>query len=151
MALSDGILLDFNDLSDNFINNYFISAGLTIQSAGEGYTAETTAGTITFGDHLWKLSDQKYLVQSPELTVYYSEDDQREVTDYVQINVTDDGIVQILTPENIWMTISEECYIETASGVRIYPVSQLINDDNYKMSLAKLSVTADDSIVLETA
>lgn len=148
MALSDGILLDFNDLSDNFINNYFISAGLPIQSAGEGYTAETTAGTITFGDHLWKLSDQKYLIRSSELTVYYSENDQREVEDYVQIHITDDGIVQILTPENIWMTISEECYVETASGVRIYPVTQLINDDTYKMSLAKLSVTADDSIVL---
>ncbi len=148
MALSDGILLDFNDLSNNFINNYYISAGLTIQSAGGEYTAETTAGTITFGDHLWKLSDQKYMIRSPQLSVYYMEGEQRDVEDYVQIQITDDGIVQILTPENIWMTISEECYIETASGVRIYPVSQLINNDTYKMSMAKLSVSADDSIVL---
>lgn len=148
MALSDGILLDFNDLSNNFINNYYISAGLTIQSAGSEYTAETTAGTITFGDHLWKLSDQKYMIRSPRLAVYYTEGEHRDVEDYVQIHITDDGIVQILTPENMWMTISEECYIETASGVRIYPVSQLINDDTYKMSMAKLSVSADDSIVL---
>lgn len=148
MALSDGILLDFNDLSDNFINNYFISAGLTIKSAGEGYTAETTAGTVTFGDHLWKLSDQKYLIQSPTLTVCYSDEDQREVEDYVQIQITEDGIAQIQTAENTWMTISEECYVETASGVRIYPMSQRIEDDNYKMSLAKLSVTANDSVVL---
>lgn len=148
MALSDGILLDFNDLSENFINNYFISEGLTIRFAGEEYTAETTAGTITFGDHLWKLSDQKYLIQSPTLTVYYSDEDQREVNDYVQIHITDDGIAQIQTSENTWMTISEECYVETASGVRIYPVAQRIEDGNYKMSLAKLSVTANDSIVL---
>lgn len=148
MALSDGILLDFNDLSDNFINNYFITAGLTIQSAGTGYTAETTVGTIAFGDHLWKLSNQKYLIRSSHLTVCYSEEEQREVEDYVQIHITDDGIAQILTPENMWMTISEECYIETASGVRIYPMTQIVTDDAYKMSLAKLSVAADDSIIL---
>ena len=37
MALSDGILLDFNDLSENFINNYYITAGLPILGADGAY------------------------------------------------------------------------------------------------------------------
>lgn len=46
------------------------------------------------------------------------------------------------------MTISEDCYIETAGGVRIYPVAQLIDNGTYKLSTAKLSVAPDDAIVL---
>jgi len=147
-ALSDGILLDFNDLSENFINNYYINAGLAIRAAGDVYTIDTDSGTISFGDHLWKLSEQRYLIRSSVLRVYFSEADQREVEDYVLVNITEDGIAQLLTEENIWMTISEECYIETASGVKIHPISQLVDNGTYKMSLAKLSVNPDDKIML---
>lgn len=148
MALSDGVLVDFNDLSDNFINNYYINAGLCLHDSNGSYTAEATAGTMTFGEHLWKLSDTKYLIEAPSLKVYLSEGDVREVKDYVQVVVTADNIVHLLTPDNLWMTISEECYIETDQGVKIYPVSQLIDSGTYKLSLAKLSVTPEDAIVL---
>lgn len=57
MALSDGVLLDFNDLSENYINNYYINAGLPIAETGDTYTADTNAGSMEFGEHLWKLSD----------------------------------------------------------------------------------------------
>lgn len=148
MALSDGILMDFNDLSANFINHYYISAKLPIQRSGDTYTAETTAGSMTFGDHMWKLSDSKYLVESPVLTVNFSETDIRPVSNYVQISVTDDGIVQLLTEENTWMTMSETCYVETASGVKVFPVDMRIENEDYKMSMAKISIDPEDSIVL---
>lgn len=147
-ALSDGVLLDFNDLSANFINNYYITQGVEVAASGEGYTAQTDSGTLPFGDHLWKLSDDCYMVESPSLTVHFSEDDERAVSNYVEVRVTEDGIVQLLTEENKWSTISEECYIQTASGVKVYPITQLVENDEYKMSLAKLAVNTDDSIVL---
>lgn len=148
MALNDGVLLDFEDLSENFINNYLISAELNITEAGGVYTAETTSGTIQFGENLWKLSDKNYMIQSPTLKVCLAEDDIREVNDYIQILVTDDQIVYLMTQDNLWMTISEDCYIETAGGVQIYPVRQLVDDGTYKLSLAKISVSTEDAIVL---
>ncbi|MFI3313496.1 MAG: hypothetical protein R3Y62_06375, partial [Eubacteriales bacterium] len=148
MALCDGVLFDFNDLSDNFINNYYITAQLPIAANGGEYVAETTSGSITFGDHLWKVSDSKYLIRSEQLSVHFSNDDVREVSNYVQISTTADGIVQILTEENIWSTISDSCYIETAGGVQIYPTTQLVQNGSYTMSMAKLSANIDDAIVL---
>lgn len=147
-AFSDGILLDFNDLSANFINNYYITQGVEVTASGEGYTAQTDSGTLPFGDHLWKLSDDCYIVESPDLTVHFSDEDERVVSHYVEVRVTEDGIVQLLTEENEWSTISEECYIQTASGVKVYPITQIVEDEEYKMSLAKLAVNMDDSIVL---
>jgi hypothetical protein len=153
IALAGGILLDFDDLSDNFINNYYISSGLPVVTAGGSgrYTAQTSGGTVSFGENLWKLSDGKYLIQSPNLSVRFSDSDLREVSDYVKVSVTDDGIVQLLTPENLWTTISEEIYIETAGGVRVYPVTGIIDDGSNRLSVAKLAVNADDAIVLTKA
>ena len=151
MALSDGVLLDFNDLSENFVNNYTITAGLPISGNGGGYTAETSSGTVEFGEHVWKLSDVKYMVEAPAATVYFSDDDVREVADYVQVTTSPDGIVRLLTPENLWATISDSVYIETEGGVRIYPVSGVVDNGTYKISLAKMSVEPDETIVLSEA
>ncbi len=148
MALSDGILLDFNDLSENFINNYYIEAGLKILQSGDTYTAETTAGSMSFGEHLWKLSDKKYLIASKDIKVHMSDSDIREAQDYVQVVMTEDNVAHLLTQENLWMTISNECYIETQGGVKIYPMTQLIDDGQNKLSMAKLSVSPEDAIVL---
>ncbi len=148
MALSDAVLLDFDDLTDNFINNYYIQAGLQIQESGGIYTAETSSGTMQFGEHILKLSDKRYIVEAPTLEVSLNGDEAWDVEDYVQVYISEDGIVYLLTPENMWMTISEDCYIETEGGVRIHPVTQIIDDGTYKLSLAKLAVNMDDAIVL---
>lgn len=148
MALADGVLLDFQDLSENFINNYYITAKLPIARSGDTYLTETTAGTMEFGDHLWKLSESKYIIRAATLKVHFSDEDTREVNDYVQITISPDKVVYLLTPENLWMTISENCYIETPGGVRINPVSLIVDDGAVKLSLAKLTVSTDDAIVL---
>ncbi|MFI3214278.1 MAG: hypothetical protein R3Y24_13195 [Eubacteriales bacterium] len=148
MALDDGILLDFSDLSSNFINNYYITRTLSITETGSGYTAETDSGSLTFGEYLWKLSDNKYMICSSAINVYFSDDDIREVSNFVEISVTSDGIVEILTEDNVWMTISDQCYIETANGVRINPLTHVIDDGTYQITTSKLVVSADDSIVL---
>lgn len=148
MALCDSVLLDFNDLSENFINNYFITSKLPIASSGGIYTAETNSGTVNFGENLWKLSEEKYIVRSPELTIHFADGDDRPAGEYVQVTITPDGIVQLLTAENLWTTISPECYIQTQAGIKVYPISQIVDNGTNKLSLAKLSVSADDSIVL---
>lgn len=148
MALCGGVLLDFNDLSENFINNYFITAKLPIDSSGNSYTAATNSGTVTFGENLWKLSESKYMVRSSELTIHFAEGDERPAGEYVQVTTTEDGIVQLLTEENLWTTISPECYIQTANGIKVNPVTQIAEDGRNKLSLAKISVGADDQIVL---
>lgn len=147
-AFTSGIILDFNDLSGNFINNYCVPAGMRITRNGSSYYANTASGDITFGDHIWKLTDSKYLVCSPELAIHFADDDIRTAEDFVQVCVAEDGIVRLLTPDNLWTTLTSDCYITTQSGVTVTPVTQRIEDDNYKLSLASMSVNADDNIVL---
>ncbi len=149
MALSDGVLLNFDDLTDNFIHNYYVESGLQIQKNGEVYAAQTIDGMMQFGEHLWKLSEDRYIIVAPTLQVSLGGNNEpRQVNDYVQVTISRDGIVYMLTPENIWMTISETCYVETAGGVKVYPVTKIVDDGTYKLSLVKLSVNVDDSIVL---
>jgi hypothetical protein len=147
-SLTGGVLLDFNDLSGNFINNYYISPGLAITREGREYKARTAGGEMSFGENLWKLSERKYLIQSPTLVVRFSGEDERSAAEYVMVNITEDGLVRLMTQENLWTTISPETQIETAGGVLINPVTQTVDDGRNKLSLAKLAVNADDPIVL---
>ncbi len=148
MAFSDGILLDFDDLSENFINNYYVSKELQIKESANGYTVDTQTGTLAFGEHVWKVSDDRYIIRSNTLDVYFSDEDIREVSNFVEISVNEDGIVSILTEDNIWTTISEECYILTEDGVKIYPITKIIEDGAYKITMSKLVISPDDSILL---
>ena len=151
MALCDGILLDLNDLSDNFINNYYISAGLPITEVDGTYRAQTSAGVVDFGENIWKLSDGKYMIRASKCSVCLSEDEVYETEEYVLVSTEEDGIVRLITQDGVWSTISDGSYVETAGGVRIYPVPQLIDNGAYKLSVAKLSVNPDDAIVLTEA
>jgi len=151
MSLTSGVLLDFDDLSANFINHYTVSANLKMSKSNNKYSIVTSNGTIPFGENIWKLNANKYLVQSSKLKVHFSDEDVREVDDYIQINVTSDGIVEMLTKENLWMTISDKCYIETADGNIVYPTTTVVQNETYKMSIAKLTVDADENIVLSAA
>lgn len=148
MCLSDGVLMNYDDMSDNFINNYYITSGLVVSRTGDGYSAESGSGTINFGDYMWKSSEDECVVVSPTLKVHFSDSDVRTVNDFVEVHMTPDGICSVYTDENRWNTISDDFYIETASGVKYYPMSRIMDNGNYKMSAAKLSVSPDDSIVL---
>lgn len=147
-ALSDGVLLDFNDLSNNFVNNYYISSGLNITPSGDGYVAESATGNVTFGDNIWKLSPSSYIIQSPELKITAGDGTKTETEGYAEVSTNEDGFVTIRTAEDSWMTLSEGFCIETASGVKVYPVSQLIDSGKFKMSIAKINVDPEDGIVL---
>ncbi len=46
------------------------------------------------------------------------------------------------------MTVSDKCYIETENGVIINPITQLISNEDYKITLSSLVVSPDDSIIL---
>ena len=147
-AFSDGVLVNFKDLSDNFINNYFMAQGTTVTKSAGSYMITSGTGDVEVSDHIWKLTDQKYLIESPTMQVCYSETDVRPVADYLQVTVTDDGIVHMLSADDLWLSVSDTMYIQTESGVKIYPLNDLIESAEYQMSLAKLSVSPEDNIVL---
>ncbi len=148
IALKDGVLLDFNDLSDNFINNYYLTSELPISSTGDEYMIEMATRDIVFGDHIWKLSDNKYLVRANSLSIHFSEDDIRDIGDYVEISISQDGIVNLMTDTELFNTISHDCYIETGDGVRVYPVGAIVDSGDYQIGLSNLVINPDDSIVL---
>ncbi len=151
VALRDGVLLDFNDLSDNFINNYYITRELPIYESGNEYVIETSSGDVNFGEHVWKLTNSKYLIRANSLNIHFAEDDVRSVGSFVEVAVSDDGIVKLVTESDVFSTISEECYIETENGVRFYPVNLLVDSGQYKIGLSNLVINPDDSIILTEA
>lgn len=113
-ALNKGVLLDIEDVkNDQYINNYSIAANATISSGNNGIGVSDGIEEIFMEEAMWKISDEKYLVLSDKITAVFREEDERPIENYVLLNYVDSGVVQIITVDNVWQTVSTTAYLET--------------------------------------
>lgn len=154
-SFTDGVLMNFKDLSDNFINNYYIEANVIISpnEGGIGYVSNTN-NEMQFGNYLLKLETGRYIVCAPNMYVHLSDTEQPEIEGFVEVLTSEDGIAYIRTAENAWTTIMDDFFIQIGEGdnaVKIYPTDGIVRNVNYAMSINKLAVDQDDAIVLSSA
>lgn len=150
MAFSDGVLIDLDDVSKHYITNYYVNAGLVISPNGNGYRAITDIGEQVFGDHIWKLSANKYVIRSTNTLKIYNIPAASvvEVSGFVQVVITSDNVVVLLTDENSWTVFNDDAYIETSNGTKIYPVLQYVESNEHKTALNTITVSPDEAVVL---
>ncbi len=147
-AMSEGVVLDLEDVSGNLVNHYPIKSGVKMTKNGSRFDFSYDGASLDFGECLWKISDAKYMVCAPDLQIHFAEDDVRPAGDNLQICYIDGGVVQLITEENIWHTIAPNVYVEAPSGARFYLASQMLEKDNNKMFASKLSHSANDPATL---
>lgn len=148
-ALTEGVVLDVEDVkNDNYINNYSLPAGMVVETTANGYEILNSTETVVIDELFWKISDTSYLLLVDNMSVVFSEDDIRSVEGYVLINYIDTGVIQLITEENIWQTVSTTAYIVTDNGAVFNLYDQLIEYDGSQMLFSKLVIDANDNIEL---
>lgn len=146
-ALTKGVLLDIEDVQgDQYINNYNINALSTIASGKNGIGLNNGIEDIYIDEAVWKISEEKYLLLADNMSVKFTDEDERDVENYIVLNYVDAGVVQIITEENIWQTVSTTAYIETDNGAVINLYDQLIEVNGSQMLMSKLIIDADANI-----
>lgn len=148
-SLQTGVILNLEDLDGNFVNNYTLPENLILSKQGNSYTVENSNNQVTFNDFVYKLSDSKIILVSKELTVTFSPTDIRKVEDFIEINYVDEGIIELVTKENVWRTISTECTITFSNGAKYDLSAKKVNINNTEFSLNQLIVGSDNNIVLQ--
>lgn len=148
-SLTKGVLLNIEDVKNNqYINNYSIPVGMSVYNTGSNFEIITSTETISMEEVLWKISDSKYLLLADTIQVSFSDDDVRSVENFVLINFIDEGVVQLITEENVWQTVSTTASLVTGNGASINLSDQLIEYDGYQMLLSKLVIDSDSNIEL---
>lgn len=146
-ALTKGVLLDVDDVQDDtYINNYSLPAHSTIAASNKGIGISNGIDDIFIDEAIWKISDDKYLIMANNMEVNFTDEDIRAVDEYILLNYVDAGVVQIITEENVWQTVSTTAFIETGKGAVINLYDQLIEYNDSQMLLSKLIIDSDSNI-----
>lgn len=148
-SLTKSVILDLADTENNqFINHYLIPANMQISTTAKGFAIENAEDTINIEEGLWKISDKKYMVLSNNLSVDFGNNDVRQVKQYAQIHYIEEGVVQIITDENVWQTVSSSLTITTDKGAILHLFDQYVEYNGVKMTFSKLVIDANDNIEL---
>lgn len=147
-ALSDGVVVDLNDISSaRMTNHYAVSSKIVFQSAGpQGYTPSNSSSDLQLTDFLWKVSEDKYMIVSDDISVRFSEEDVRDTSDFVEVTYIDGGVIQLQTAENLWQTVSNECVATLDNGESLDLSLKNIQDGdgNVLMDFGKIALNSDD-------
>lgn len=148
-ALTDGVLMNLADLNQgNAINNYRIPSDMVVEKSGSAYQIETMKGTMKIEEGIWKLSDTRFLLFSDSIDLVFDENDIRNASTFMEINYIDEGVIQLITDENVWQTVSTSAYAKTKSGTELHLFDQLLKKEDVNMTLNKLVIQSDENIVL---
>lgn len=148
-AFTNGVVLNINDVqSEKIINHYGIEAKMSMDKTSKGYQIKNANDPVELEEVFWKISEDKYLVASEALKVVFNDKDQRDAGEFIELNYIDEGVVQMVTKDNVWQTISGSAYIQTAQGNKIRLSDQQIESGDEILPFSKLVIHSDDNVEL---
>ena len=146
-ALKESVLLDLNNINQNPILYYNIGANKEIKKVSNRYTIKNLKSDIQFDKAIWKISDNKYIVVASNININLSSGITKEVADYVELEYSDNEIVNLYNQETNYQTISSDSIIELPDGIKINLGTKIvIKDDEIKMSLDNMVINSDDNV-----
>ncbi len=148
-AFANGVVVDLDDIETAQVtNHYAVGANLLFEENGGTYTISGANVEAEFGNFLWKLSENKYMLVSPTISVRFSESDVREVEDFLEITYIDAGVVQLQSKDNIWQTIAEDCTATLASGEVVHLSLRNVQtaEGDVLMDFSKIVLNSEDNV-----
>lgn len=146
-ALKESVLLDLNNIDLNPIVYYNINANKEIKKISDRYTIKNLKSDIQFDKAIWKISDNKYLIFAENIKINLSSGIQKDVKDYIEIEYSDNEIVNLYNQEISSQTISSDSYIELADNIKLNLGDKIVTKDGQvKMSLDNMIINSNDNV-----
>ncbi|MEG0547278.1 MAG: hypothetical protein RR518_00660 [Coprobacillus sp.] len=148
-ALSRGVLMNFKDLEKNgAINHYGLPIGMILEKSGKTWQLESQNESFKIEEGILKISDSKFVMFSENIEVVFDKNDIRKAGDFIEINYIDEGVVQLVTQDNVWQSVSTTASIKNGLGTTVKLFDQVVEKNKNQMTLNKLVVDADSNIEL---
>ena len=148
-ALTDGVVVSLDNLgSAQMMNHYAVSNAIMFNWNGSEYELGNTQSNLTFRDYIWKLAPDKYMVRSSDIKVHFGENDERPAGSFIEVSYVDNGVILIQTEENLWQTISENCYAVLDNGEIVNLSLRNVSDASGKVLIdfSKIVLNSEDNI-----
>ena len=146
-ALSQGVLIDMNDLETGMLNYYNLAQYATLENQGGSYALDTLDSTMYFKDFLWKIGETKYLLASDSITITMADQQTLAFEDYVELKYYNEGILLILSEEGAYRTVSANCIATVENGMQVDLASRtVLAQESVLMSMEQVVIGSNDNI-----
>lgn len=149
VGLQEGVLLELSKIDDNPIIYYNIGANKEIKKVSNRYIVKNLDKDLQFEQAIWKISSTKYIILGNNIRIKLENGTEKEVQGYVEIEYSDNEIINIYNQEISYQTISSDSYIELDNDIKINLGTKIVSKkDENKMSLEDMVINSDDNVTL---
>lgn len=148
-SLTGGVVMEMGELKNGLVNYYNVSDLSVMERQNEGYVLNNQGTQIPFSDFVWKLSDDKYLISSPQLSVKYPNGQQSDVNGYVELNYIDAGVIQIVGEELAYQGLTTGASVVLRDGMSVDVGNRMVRQGEEDiLSLNALTLNAGTNLTV---
>ena len=118
-AFTKGVVMNLAEIGDNQVTYYGVSDKTTILKQGQDYSMSYLGNSLTLNEFIWKISDDTYMLVSPEIVLHLTDDVEVVLEDYVQVQYVAGGIARLVHQRGTYQTVSDDAYLQTDSGFEL--------------------------------
>ena len=150
-VLKKAAILNLDEIVNQIPKYYNIFSNTNLQYYNNSYNANNLGKTISFKRFIVKISDKKYLIVSPNLTVYLDGETKTKIdTDYIELSFIDEKVTNIENKDVNYQTIGKEAYVDLGNNMTLNLDNHYVYiGDEAKVSIDQMIIDSSDNIEIQ--
>lgn len=146
-SFQNGVIMNLNDLEKEPILYYNIAKNKVLKKSGDSFLITHLNGKLEFENFIWKISANKYLVYAKDMTITFNDGSTKSIEGYIEIEYTDNEVVQLYNQEVTYKTIGSNLKIDIAPDITINLNNKIVSKAGAnKMSLLNMVIDSDENV-----
>lgn len=148
-ALTDGVIVDLNNMSNGMLNNFGINAGTILERRDSSYVVDSISGTLYLDDFLWKINDSQYILVSSTIDITTGNQAPIYYNDYVEMRYYNEGILMLITENGAYRTVASDCVATVNSGIQLDLSARTVTTDEEGTKMSMEQIVLDSNQVID--
>lgn len=149
-AFTKGVVMDLVDVGEEQVKYYGVSDKTIITKEGSSYEMSYLNNSLVMNEFIWKISDDAYMVVSPEVTLRLNNNTEIVLEDYAQVQYVAGGIARVVHQDGTYQTVSDDAYIKTDAGLELKLTSRCFFKDGVEsVSLDTMVIDSSSNLVVD--
>ncbi len=149
-AFTKGVVLDLADVGQEQVKYYGVSEKTIITKDKITYSMSYLGKEMEMNEFIWKISDDAYMVVSPQVTLHLNNTTEVLLEDYVQVQYVAGGIARLVHKDGTYQTVADDAYILTDGGLELRLTSrQFYKDGKETVSLDNMVIDSSSNLAID--
>lgn len=150
--MKNGVILDLDNFNEKLVPYYNVTDDVILKYNNGGYIVENSDKTLTFGNLLGRITDDKYIVLGSDVRIKLAGNEEAVKGKYFELLFVEDGIVKVENNEGSYQTTTEGTVIFVGDNIKIdLDSKKVFYDEEEKLILDEMTINGNENINIDTS